>query len=42
MTYFLSYLHYAGVLADNPFTPSPEAQFYPYNFGFDIEFPVLI
>ncbi len=40
MTYFsqLPSLR-GGVLADNPFTPPPEAQFYPYNFGFDIEFP---
>lgn len=40
MTYFsqLPSLR-GGVLADNPFTPPPEAQFFPYNFGFDVAFP---
>ena len=28
-----------GIPADNPFTPPPESQFYPYNFAFDIAFP---
>lgn len=28
-----------GIPADNPFTPPPESQFFPYNFAFDVAFP---